>query len=156
MLPYLADLPDGPDRQYAAERIYGAVHSHKAENVGVIARLRVKQSDLHHRPDLKLSADRLHDALERARHARRERLAQMTLARAQVRGASRVADAAPERDPYDPAVHAAAVSQSEAVVHGADSGRVPLHLILLGALAFFAAFYGCTCSGERACSPAIT
>jgi cell division protein FtsW (lipid II flippase) len=78
LLPYLADLPDAADRLYVAERIYDSVHSHRAENVGAIARLRVKQSELRGHPELTALSERIKFAIERRENARRERLAHVS------------------------------------------------------------------------------
>lgn len=140
LLPYLADVPEAADRQYIADRIYGAVHAHNAENVGAIARLRVRQSDLQHRPELKLFAERLHDAIQRSENARRERLARMHWLGRKFVAFREWLMPPPEHDPYVPLLTQQQFHNLKPWFTVRTVGEFRLHLILWAA-AFFAAFY---------------
>ncbi len=141
LLPYLADLPDAAGRLYAAERIYAAVHSRKAENTGVIARLRVKQSDLRQRPDLKALAERIQEAVERNENARRERLAHMTWFGRKFIALREWLMPPPESDPSIPLLTQQQFHNLKPWFTVRSMGEFRVRLLLC-ALAYFAAFYG--------------
>jgi cell division protein FtsW (lipid II flippase) len=141
LLPYLADLPDAADRLYVAQRIYGAVHSHQAENVGTIARLRVKQSDLRSRPELKALSERIHAAIERRQNARRERLARMSWLGRRLAALREWLMPPPEADPSVPLLTQQQFHNLKPWFTVRSINEFHLHL-LLWALAYFVSLYG--------------
>ncbi len=78
VMPYLSDIPDAAERAYVAERIYSSIHGHAVANVGALARLRVKQSDLAAHPALHTFRERIAGAMAQRETNRRERLARMS------------------------------------------------------------------------------
>jgi cell division protein FtsI/penicillin-binding protein 2/cell division protein FtsW (lipid II flippase) len=140
LLPYVADLPDS-DRPYVAERIYDALHSHKAQNVGAIARLRVKQSDLRRRPGLAALSERIRAEVEHREKARSERLARMSWLGRRFIALREWLMPPPERDPSIPLLTQQQFRNLKPwfTVRTVNEFRIQL---LLWALAYFVALYG--------------